>query len=260
MASRMRADIDQHVGAVEPAEADAQVGHRRKRKVLSPGIDEGGDVLADHPHAQSLAIEPNGIRDLINQRAELFFGRRRDIGRSIQGVRDLRRPPGPANGSAPDHHPCRPGERQRLARGDLILDVAIGQNWQRGRRNCRCDAAPVGLAVIKLVPRSAMDGDHPRPLALGDARKFRRVERGLIPAEPHLDGDRDADGFHRRCNQAAGKVRFAHQGAARLAARDLFCRTAHVDVDDVGASRLGQCSASAHPFGVAAGELNDEGT
>ena len=51
-------------------------------------------------------------------------------------------------------------------------------------------------------------------------------------------------------------VEVAHQGRAGLAAGDVAGRTAHVDVDDIGALGLGDPGALAHPMGLAAGELD----
>jgi hypothetical protein len=54
-------------------------------------------------------------------------------------------------------------------------------------------------------------------------------------------------------------IEVAHEGAARQLARDLACGAAHVDVDDVGAQRLGDARALRHPALLAPGKLYDEG-
>jgi hypothetical protein len=51
-------------------------------------------------------------------------------------------------------------------------------------------------------------------------------------------------------------VEIAHQGRAGLAAGDVAGRTAHVDVDDIGALGLGDPGAFGHPVRLASGELH----
>ena len=54
-------------------------------------------------------------------------------------------------------------------------------------------------------------------------------------------------------------IEVAHQRRAGLAAGHLSRRAAHIDVDDVGARRVGEARARLHPARLAAGELDDEG-
>ncbi len=54
-------------------------------------------------------------------------------------------------------------------------------------------------------------------------------------------------------------VEIAHQGGTGLAAGHMPRRTAHVDVDDVGAGRFRDPRAFGHPVALAAGELHDMG-
>ena len=58
----------------------------------------------------------------------------------------------------------------------------------------------------------------------------------------------------RRC----GVLEIAHQRGTGQLARHLARRAAHVDVDDVGAERLGHARALRHPARLAAGKLYDE--
>ena len=55
-----------------------------------------------------------------------------------------------------------------------------------------------------------------------------------------------------------GMIEVAHQRGARKLARHFAGRAAHVDIDDVGAERLGHARAFAHPARFAAGKLYDE--
>ncbi len=53
-------------------------------------------------------------------------------------------------------------------------------------------------------------------------------------------------------------VGHAHQGRAGIAVGDALGRAAHVDIDDVGASGIGDLGAALpHPLGLATGELHD---
>ena len=85
------------------------------------------------------------------------------------------------------------------------------------------------------------------------------IEAGVVPAEPHLHGDRHPGGADRRLDQPAGMVEVAHQGRARIAADDPLGRTAHVDVDDPGAGAFGDPNGFPHPVRLAAGKLDDVG-
>ena len=67
---------------------------------------------------------------------------------------------------------------------------------------------------------------------------------------------------HRRADggeDARGPLDVAHQGGARLPAGDGLGRAAHIDVDDVGAVRLGQTRGLRHRIGTATGELDHMG-
>ena len=91
---------------------------------------------------------------------------------------------------------------------------------------------------------------------LGAAGEFRRVDGGVIPAEPHLDRHGHAGGRDARLDQPAGVVEIAHQRRARIAADDPLGRATHVDVDDPRPRGLGDAHALGHGAGIAAGELH----
>ena len=61
----------------------------------------------------------------------------------------------------------------------------------------------------------------------------------------------------RGLDQRQGVIEIAHQRGAGLAAGDVAGRTAHVDVDDVGAGGFRDPRALGHPVRLAAGKLND---
>ena len=103
----------------------------------------------------------------------------------------------------------------------------------------RANRGPVRTALVELAAGAPMHGDEAHARLLGAARQFRRVDRAIIPAEPHLERDRHRDRADRGFDQRQRVIEIAHQRRAGLAAGHVPRRTTHVDVDDVGASRFG---------------------
>src|SRR5258708_6309782 len=117
--------------------------------------------------------------------------------------------------------------------------------------------ARTALALVDRPPRGALPRDHRAAGRFPTARHFGGVERGPAPAEPHLQRHRHFHGRYRRLDQSHGVIEIAHQCRAGLAAGHMPRRTAHVDIDDVGAGGLGDPRAFRHPPDLAARELND---
>ena len=86
------------------------------------------------------------------------------------------------------------------------------------------------------------------PAASRAARQFRRIDAGVIPAQPHFQRDRHAHGGDGCLDQGQGVIEIAHQRRAGGAVGDLLGRAAHVDVDDVRALRLRDAGAFRHPM------------
>ena len=101
-----------------------------------------------------------------------------------------------------------------------------------------------------------MHRNHLHAGGFGAARQLRRIERTIVPAEPHLQCHRHFHRSDRRLDQPQGMVEIAHQRRTGLAAGHVARGTAHVDVDDVGAGGLGDPRALRHPVRLAARELN----
>ena len=78
---------------------------------------------------------------------------------------------------APDHHTCRARLPQRLGARARINNVPIGDHRQADALDHRRDPRPVRVTLIELLTRAPVHRNHPRALALGDARDLRRVER-----------------------------------------------------------------------------------
>ena len=102
-----------------------------------------------------------------------------------------------------------------------------------------------------------MHGDHANAGSFRAARELRRIDAGVIPAEPHFQRDRHAHGGDGCLDQGQRVIEIAHQRRAGGAVGHLLGRAAHVDVDDVRALRLGDAGAFRHPMRLAAGELHD---
>ena len=173
-----------------------------------------------------------------------------------RGPRDGAGRPRRAVVGAADHHGV--GARILEDRGGVGRrgDIAIGDDRDRDRLLDPGDRPPVGLALVELAARAAMDGDHLHARLLGAAGKQRRVERRLVPAEPHLHRDRHGDRVDHRVDQRHGVVEVAHQRRAGIAAGHLLGRAAHVDVDDVGALARRDARGLGHVVGLAAGKLH----
>ena len=77
------------------------------------------------------------------------------------------------------------------------------------------------------------------PGLLGARRKLRRVPCRIAPAKPHLQCHRPRRCADGRIDQALGVIEIAHQRRSRQPAGHLLRRASHVEVDDVGARRLG---------------------
>jgi hypothetical protein len=96
-------------------------------------------------------------------------------------------------------------------------------------------------------------GNHLHAGLFCAACQLGRVERAIVPAKPHLQRHWN---FHRRdrgFDQGERMIEIAHQCRAGLAAGDMARRTAHVDVDDVGAGGFRNARALRHPMRLATG-------
>ena len=69
-----------------------------------------------------------------------------------------------------------------------------------------------------------------------------------------VTGTRDC--LHDRVDQGQRMIEVAHQRRAGRTVGHVFRRTAHIDVDDVGAGAFRDTRALAHPIGFAAGDLH----
>ncbi len=105
-----------------------------------------------------------------------------------------------------------------------------------------------------------MDGEHGNAFRLRQPGKFRTIYGTLIPTETHLQRDWDSHGGDSGADERHGEFEIAHEVRAGVAARDLFCRAAHVDVDHRGTQILRQTRRLRHQAWGASGDLHGVGT
>ena len=136
-------------------------------------------------------------------------------------------------------------------------DIAVDDERNADRILDGAHRAPIGVALVELAAGAAVHRNHLHARGLRAARQFRRVERAIVPAEPHLQRHRHLHRRYRRLDQSQRVIEIAHQRRTGLAARHMARRTAHIDIDDFGAGGFGDPRAFRHPSGLAARELND---
>ena len=106
-----------------------------------------------------------------------------------------------------------------------------------------------------------MDGHGRRAGLLHHTGKLHTVDGALVPAQTEFDGDGpSARAADHGLQHPGGQLRGAHEPRAVPALGHLGDRTAHVDVDDLGARDLGgQSSGLFHAGRVAAEDLGGGG-
>ncbi len=170
----------------------------------------------------------------------------------------------------------RPGSQGAPYAPRPIITPSAPERASASQASCGVVMSPLtttGMATASLTSRTRDQSAVPlkkqqrvRPCTVTmrtPAASARRASSGALSdrvSQPRrilrVTGTRDGgdDGF----DQRQRVVEVAHQCAAGELAGHLTCRAAHIDVDDVGAARLGDSRALGHPLSFAAGELYDE--
>ncbi len=220
-------------------------------------IEGGGEMLArvaDAPRAavmrQHLLVERVDDGPLLDER------RRRFTRAACEEARHLSRPPWAPLRGATDHHRVGAGQCQRLARVVVTVDIAVDDHRDGDAVLDRAHGPPVGAPLVELAAGAPMHRDETDAGLLGAACKIGRVDRTVVPAEPHLQRDRHRDCRHGGLDQARCMIEVAHERGSRLAAGNVPRRAAHVDIDDRRARTFRDAGALAHPAGFATGELH----
>jgi hypothetical protein len=197
-----------------------------------------------------LVIELDDERELTAERRRLLAPAGFEI------ARHLARKPRTALRGASDHDRIGAGGLQCRIGVVEGFDIAIDHDGN-GNRVLHCaHRRPIGVALVELAARAAMHGDHTHARLFCAAGEFRRVDRLMVPAEPHLQRHRHRDGGDGGFNQRERMIEVAHQRRSRLPVGHVLGRAAHVDVDHGGAGGFRDARALAHPVRFASGKLH----
>src|SRR6266850_3242817 len=135
---------------------------------------------------------------------------------------------------------------------------AVAADRDRDRVDDPRDDLPRRDAGVLLRPRPRVHRDRVDALALGAAGDLHGVHGALVPAAADLDREADADRLAHRAEDDGGAERVAHQRGALALGDDLGDRTAHVEIDGVGAGRLEAARRLSQHVGVGAQELHGD--
>ena len=144
----------------------------------------------------------------------------------------------------------------RLARA---VDVAVGDDRDLHGGLDRGHRLVLGLALVALLARAAVDGQHLHASGLGGARDHRGVPGRVAPAGAHLQRHGHALRFAKppdRLDDLQRERLVLHQRRTGPLVADLLGRTAHVDVDDLRATVDVVARGLGHHLGVGAGDLD----
>ena len=154
------------------------------------------------------------------------------------------------------------GVLEHLQRTLGRVNVAVGHHGNRQRRLDRGHRLVLGVAAVAHLARAAVHGEHRHAGRGGGARQRQRVAPAgdrRAPAGAHLQRHRHAARrarSHHRLDDGDGQRLVAHQRRARPLAAHLLGRTAHVDVDDLGAAVDVVARGVGHLGGLDAGDLH----
>ena len=166
---------------------------------------DGGVLLLPGAHHFTMA---DGSFD------HLFKGRIDDW---LPGQRraDLRKQKGIAQRSTADGQPVAACLSQGTQGGIGRYDIAVEQHGNAHRLFYARDSLPSGLTGILLLARAAVDGEQIGSALLGDMRKLGRAQVIIVPAQAHLDCDRQDGGFSHGGDNLRAQGQVTHQRAAR---------------------------------------------
>src|SRR6516164_278417 len=215
-------------------------------------------MFARYPDTALLAVERvEGIEMSEDDITQLDALKCRCLNSAVQMGVDSAKDPWRAVARATDHYSVGAGEIKYLARFLRRIDVAIGEYRDA---NVRLDVAygvVLRRAVVEVRARAAVDGERRNAAAFGDARDVDAVAVLPVPAGADLERHRHIDRTHHGIEDARHEGCVAEQRRTARAATDLFRRTSHVQIDDVGT----ECHVGARGLRqrtrVGTGELHD---
>ena len=166
--------------------------------------------------------------------------------------------PGVSLRSPPNHQAVGSGIFQHLSGVLHGHDIAVGKD-----RDIHClansaDRLVFGLTFETVRTRSAMHGESSNTCLFRHLCDLDAVSCPWIGPGSDFEGYRY---FHRpdhRIQNQANPVRLRQQSRTSQFVADFLGRAAHVDIDDLGATRNVVKRCIGHPGGVTAGDLNHD--
>jgi len=190
------------------------------------------------------------------QGARFGHRRRRQVRAGPQEVVDLAEDPRSALRSAADHHGVGAGGGEHRARLLGRVDIAVGHDRDLHRALDRGDGVVLGPAAVAAGAGAAMQREHGDAGLLGQARDGQRVAVLRVPSGAELQGHRHVDRRHHRVQDARNQRLVLQQRRAAGDVAHFLRRAAHVDVDDLGATRHVEARRLDEHFRVGAGQLH----
>ena len=196
---------------------------RRGRRAAASrrDLERPAEMFARMAQADAQAVV---AADLVIERADIARAARRATARLRRRRYSRRRPIWPGSHG----WPCAPrpiitaSAPDMFERGHGLFergDVAVDDERNRDRILDGAHRAPIGLALVELAARAAMHGDHLHAGSFRAARQLRRVERAIVPAEPHLQRHRHLHRGDRRLDQASARDRDRASAPSRTGRR-----------------------------------------
>ena len=137
-----------------------------------------------------------------------------------------------------------------------VLDVAAAEHRDADRLLDPGDLGPVGGPLVLLAAGPAVHGDRRDAGVLQRSRQLGGVDRGRVPSEAHLHGDRDTRTASTiAADHPGGRAHVAGKRGAAAPADHLGHRAAEVDVDEHGAALDADLGGVGHHRGIAADQL-----
>jgi len=150
-------------------------------------------------------------------------------------VCDLAEDPRATLSRATDQHGVAAGLFEHLFCFFRRVDVAIGRDRDRDRLLDRTDGFVFSLALIQIFARAAMHGQRRDACVFRDLRDRHAVTVSAIPPGAYFQRHWHLHRVRYRGADAGHQRLVLQQCRARPNIADLLRRTAHVDIDDLGA-------------------------
>tara|TARA_B100002003_G_scaffold36894_1_gene32285 strand:- start:883 stop:1770 length:888 start_codon:yes stop_codon:yes gene_type:complete len=139
---------------------------------------------------------------------------------------------------AANHHPVTAGVRLHALDIRRRAHIAVANHRHRKRLLHRRDGIPIGVPGISLNARTRVHRHQAGAVLLQCARHLQIIARVIVPSQPDFCADRNLHSRDQSFHQPRNQARVAHHSSASSPLSDLLHKTAHVDIDNVGAEIL----------------------